>query len=169
MGRPSLSADEELARAEAKGYKRWQHREKNAKVNQGKHVAKTVGEHEKVLNRYIRYNPPVYVCSALLTFSFRHWLGHLQREADEKGAVRSTEAEVRDRYLGEGVPVPDLVTVKDFTRYYIARSYGLIVDVPTDDSINSRLECFFTGFERTTGTLIVEEDREEVYHVSAER
>ena len=62
---------------------------------------------------------------------------------------------------------PDLVTIKDFFRFYIAISCGRIVAKPTVDSINTNAEWFFAGFTRITGTEINEKDRSEVYKVSA--
>jgi hypothetical protein len=49
-----VPATQALARAEAKGYKRWQHREQDAKMKQLQHVAKTIHEHEKVLDCYVQ-------------------------------------------------------------------------------------------------------------------
>jgi hypothetical protein len=60
------------------------------------------------------------------------------------------------------VEAPDLATMKDFFRFYIARSCGRIVAKPTVDSINTNAGWFFAGFTRVTGTEINEEDRNEV-------
>lgn len=46
----SEPAGQALTRAKAKGYKRWQHREEDAKVKKHKHIGKTIGEHEKALD-----------------------------------------------------------------------------------------------------------------------
>ena len=62
---------------------------------------------------------------------------------------------------------PDLATIKEFFRFYIATSCGRIVVKPTIDSINTNAEWFFAGFTRITGTEINEKDRTEVYKVSA--
>jgi hypothetical protein len=62
---------------------------------------------------------------------------------------------------------PDLVAVKDFVRFYIATSRGKIVEKPTADSVNSFLEPVFAGFIHITGAPTDEEDRSEVYNVSA--
>jgi len=59
------------------------------------------------------------------------------------------------------VEAPDLGTIKDFFRFYIATSCGRIVAKPTVDSINTNAERFFAGFTRITGTEINEEDRNE--------
>jgi hypothetical protein len=76
------------------------------------------------------------------------------------------EASARYHCLQQGVKAPDLATVKDFFRFYIATSCGRIVAKPTPDSINTIAEWFFAGFTRITGTEINEKDRSEVYKVS---
>jgi len=65
------------------------------------------------------------------------------------------------------VEVPDLATVKDVFRFYIATSYSRIAAKLAAHSINTIAEWFFAGFTRITGTPINEEDRSEVYKVSA--
>jgi hypothetical protein len=59
------------------------------------------------------------------------------------------------------VEAPDLATIKDFFRFYIATSSGRIVVKPTVDSINTNAEWFFAGFTRVTGTEINEKDSPE--------
>jgi hypothetical protein len=54
-----------------------------------------------------------------------------------------------------------------FFRFYIATSYGRIVAKPTVNSIKIIAKWFFAGFTRITGTPTNEEDRSEVYNVSA--
>ena len=68
--------------------------------------------------------------------------------------------------MEEGVEAPDLATVKDFLRFYVATSRGKIVERPTVDSINTVAEWFFAGFTRVTGTVTDANERSEVYHVS---
>jgi hypothetical protein len=77
------------------------------------------------------------------------------------------EACARYHCLHEGVEAPDLATVEDFFRFYIATSYGRIVAKPTVNSIKIIAKWFFAGFTRITGTATNEEDRSEVYNVSA--
>jgi len=60
------------------------------------------------------------------------------------------------------VEAPDLATIKDFFRFYIATSCGRIVAKPKVDSINTNAEWFVAGLTRVTGTEINEEDRNEV-------
>jgi hypothetical protein len=74
------------------------------------------------------------------------------------------EGALRERYLGKGVAVPDLVTVKGFIRFYAATSRPRLFNVPTDESINTVVEWFFAGFTRCTGTETDEENRSEVYN-----
>jgi hypothetical protein len=63
------------------------------------------------------------------------------------------------------VAAPDLVTVKDFLRFYIATNSPQITNIPTVDSINTVAEWFFAGFTRVTGTE-TNEDESKVYNVS---
>jgi hypothetical protein len=67
----------------------------------------------------------------------------------------------------KGWTLPDLVTVKEFLRFYIATSRGKIVEKPMADSVNTFAEWFFTYFTRITNTRTDEDDRSEVYKVSA--
>jgi hypothetical protein len=57
------------------------------------------------------------------------------------------------------VDAPDLTTVKDFLRFYIATSRGKIDENerPTADLVNTFTQWFFTGFARITGTPTDEE------------
>ena len=79
-----------------------------------------------------------------------------------------TEAQIRQQYLNEGATAPNLVTLKDFVRFFAALSRGRIKDKPTADSINSTLEFFFAGFAKITGTTVHEDDRKELYGVRAD-
>jgi hypothetical protein len=68
--------------------------------------------------------------------------------------------------LTSSVPAPDLVTVKDFLRFYIATSHPQIDNYrPTADAICTVGEWFFAGFTRATGTDTRADDRSEVYYV----
>ena len=72
----------------------------------------------------------------------------------------------KERGLQEGLPPPDLATIKDFLRFHIAISKGRIDEQRiTVDSVNTFAEWFFAGFARVTGSLISEEDRRAVYDV----
>jgi len=69
--------------------------------------------------------------------------------------------------LETGVPPLDLATLKDFVRYKVSVSQGIIDDKgrPTADSMNTFEEWFFAGFARITGNTYTEEDRQELYKV----
>ena len=72
--------------------------------------------------------------------------------------------------LRKGLLPLSLVTTKDFLRFIVATSQGIIDDGQkkvTVDSINAFAEWFFAGFARVTGNRINEEDRCAVYAVSA--
>jgi hypothetical protein len=53
MGRRRVTADELLARAEANGYKKGKHKEKDAVRNHHKHVDNTKKDQTMVLDRYM--------------------------------------------------------------------------------------------------------------------
>ena len=85
-----------------------------------------------------------------------------------KGLSSPDEETVRRQHLRANAAAPDLATVKDFLRFYIATSRPrLDADRPTVDSINIVAEWFFAGFTRVTGTETDEEERSEVYNVSS--
>lgn len=89
--------------------------------------------------------------------------GELPSDNDAAVDACSTKA----RSLREGLPPPNLATIKDFLRFHVAISRGRIDDERTTvDSVNTFAEWFFAGFARVTGSLIGEEDRRAVYDVS---
>ena len=90
----------------------------------------------------------------------------MQREATEHHRPLPTVQAAHEHCLRVGVAAPDLATVKDFFRFYIATSSPKIANVPTVESINTVAEWFFAGFTRVTGTDTDEEERSEVYNVS---
>jgi len=53
MGRRCVTADELLARAEANGYKKGKHKEKDEVRNHHKHVDNTKKDQNMVLDRYM--------------------------------------------------------------------------------------------------------------------
>jgi len=92
----------------------------------------------------------------------------MRKEYARKGLSPPDEETARRQYLGQDVAAPDLATVKDFIRFYIATSSPRLDKKekrPTADSINIAAEWFFAGFTRVTGTDTVEEERSEVYNV----
>jgi hypothetical protein len=84
----------------------------------------------------------------------------------QRGLPAPDEAHARHYYLYQGVETPDLATIKDFFRFYIATSSDRIVVKPTVDSINTNAEWFFASFTRITGREINEKVRIGVYEVS---
>lgn len=81
----------------------------------------------------------------------RWHLAAMKEDAAEKGLSPPTEEMARREHLRSGIAAPDLATVKDFLRFYIATSRPQIeTDRPTVDSINSVAEWFFAGFSRVT-------------------
>lgn len=91
----------------------------------------------------------------------------MQKDSARRGLPPPDEDMARERCLRKGVDAPDMVTVKDFVRFYVATSRGKIVRQPTADTINTCAEWFFAGFTRVTGTPTDEGDRSEVYNVSS--
>jgi hypothetical protein len=67
--------------------------------------------------------------------------------------------------LGGGVAAPDLVTVKDFIRFYIFISRGRIVGKFTADSVNTFAEWPFASFTRVTDIPINNDERSEVHRM----
>ena len=98
----------------------------------------------------------------------RWTLLEMRKDALQRGLPAPDEACARHHCLHQGVEAPDLATIKDFFRFYIATSSGRIVVKPTVDSINTNAEWFFAGFTRVTGTEINEKDRSEVYKYQPE-
>lgn len=73
--------------------------------------------------------------------------------------------------LEAGVAPLDIVTLKDFLRFQVSVSEGLIDEEkrPTVDSIKTFEEWFFAAFTRITGNEHSDEDRKELYEVSSDR
>jgi hypothetical protein len=90
----------------------------------------------------------------------------MRRDAAKRCLPLPDEEIARQHWLQPGVAAPELETVKDFIRFYIATSRPQLAAVPTVDSINTVVEWFFGGFTRVTGTDTNEEERSEVYDVS---
>jgi hypothetical protein len=101
MGRPQVTADELLARAEASGYKSGEHKEKDEIHDSRKHVEKTKKDQEAALHHCVLLN-----------------LGEMPRDYIQRGLPLPDEATARGRCLGEGVDATDLATAKDFLRLW---------------------------------------------------
>ena len=91
----------------------------------------------------------------------------MQRDSVQRGLPPPDEDSARQCCLRSGVEAPDLATVKDFLRFYIATSRPQLSKIPTVDSINTVAEWFFAGFTRVTGTETDADERSEVYDVSS--
>jgi hypothetical protein len=52
----------------------------------------------------------------------------MQKDSRQRGLPIPDEANARHHSLRKGVDAPDLATVKDFLRFYIATSWGKIVE-----------------------------------------
>lgn len=138
-----------LARAKADKYKRGAHSEQDEVQDDRKHNDKTKQNHKYTLRRYVLWH-----------------LGELELECADRSLPLPDEADVHEGCLRRGIEVPDLATLKDFFRFYIATSRPVIGDVPTADSICSIAEFFFAGFTRVTETAVPKETSSEVYSVS---
>lgn len=95
----------------------------------------------------------------------------------ERGAEAALDQEVNTdashttgaQRLRSGLPPLDLATIKDFLRFIVAISRGVIDDkegLVTVDSIDTFAEWFFAGFAKVTGNRIDAADRQAVYDVS---
>jgi hypothetical protein len=91
----------------------------------------------------------------------------MQKDALQRDLSTPDEACTRHHCLHQAVEAPNLATVKDIFRFYIATNYSRIVTKPTTDSINTIAELVFAGFTPITGTPTNGEDRSEVCDVSA--
>jgi hypothetical protein len=61
----------------------------------------------------------------------------MRKDPLQRDLPASDEACTIHYCLHQGVEAPDLVTIKDFFHFYIATSYGRIVEKPTVDSIKT--------------------------------
>jgi hypothetical protein len=90
----------------------------------------------------------------------------MQQDAVHRGLPTPSEEAAREQCLWPGVKAPNLVTAKDFVRFYIATSPPRLTEQPTVDSINTVAEWFFACFTLVTGTETDAERRSKVYNVS---
>jgi hypothetical protein len=82
----------------------------------------------------------------------------IQLDAAKHRQPLLTEDVAREHCLRQGVAASDLVTVKDFFRFYIATSRPQLTSVTTVDSFTTVAEWVFAGFTRVTGTDTSEEE-----------
>lgn len=102
----------------------------------------------------------------MLTTASRWCLSDMKQDAVQRGLPAPHEETAREQCMRPGVEAPDLATVKDFMRFYIATSRPRLTEQPSVDSINTVAEWFFAGFTRVTGTETDAEQWSEVYNVS---
>lgn len=148
MGRRQVSTADLQARAQAKGYQRGAHEAQDRVKDDRKYNDKTTKNHNSTLYRYVLWR-----------------LAEMEEDRRQRGLPVPTEDDVRAQYLCSGVQTPDLATIKDFFRFYIATSFPRLTDKPTVDSMNTIAEWFFAAFKRATGTAIPADNRSEVYGV----
>ena len=149
LERRRANAKDLLVRAEANGYKRGAHTERDQVKDDKKHNAKTQKNHKGTVRRYVLWQ-----------------LGEVTRDHVQRGLPVPSEEEVYAQYLRPGVQAPNLATIKDFFRFYIATSYPQLTGIPTTDSMGTIAEWFFAGFASVIGMVIPEDKRSEVYGVS---
>ncbi|KAH2363659.1 hypothetical protein KXV98_003685 [Aspergillus fumigatus] len=80
-----------------------------------------------------------------------------------RGWASQEDENLREGGLREGQPVPDLATIKDFIRFYIFSSHGMISLLPTKSSVLNFAERFFAGFTRLTKSTFDTKDIRDVY------
>jgi hypothetical protein len=102
----------------------------------------------------------------MLTLSSRWYLAEMLGDSAEQGLPFPNKHLAQEHCLRPNIDAPDLATVKDFLRFYIATSRPVLTKKPTVDSINTVTEFFLAGFTRVTGTETDAGERSEVYNVS---
>ncbi len=102
----------------------------------------------------------------VLTLSSRWYLAEMQRDYAQQGLPLPDAHLAREHCLRPSIDAPDLATVQDLLRFYIATSRPLLTQEPTVDFVNTVAEWFFAGCTRVTGTETDAEERSEVNNVS---
>jgi hypothetical protein len=62
-------------------------------------------------------------------------------------------------------PAPDIVTIKDFVRFYISSTDGILSLRPTKSSVLNFAERFFAGFTRIAKSIFDKKDTQDVFMV----
>jgi hypothetical protein len=91
----------------------------------------------------------------------------MQKDALQRGLSIPDEACARHHCLRKGVEAPDLATVKDCFAFISLRATAESWRNPRSIRLKSLLNVFLPAFTRITGTPTNEEDRNEVYSISA--
>ncbi|KAL8788271.1 MAG: hypothetical protein Q9213_001791 [Squamulea squamosa] len=135
MGRQIMSAEARMEQAIANGYSPGAHKADDSIRKRIHYDKKTLRDQNKILNRY------------------EIW-------TEQQKTLDGT----RLQPPRSGVPAPALFVIKDFFRYFVATSKGLLdPERPTIDSVVCAAEWFFAGFARVTGNPVNPEDRSDVY------
>lgn len=88
----------------------------------------------------------------------------MRDENQRSGLPPPTAFEVENRYLRRGMPAPDLVDIKDLLRFWAKSSKPRLKAVPTYTSAKHFAKCFFSGFKVATGTVVDDDDIEEIHY-----
>ena len=64
----------------------------------------------------------------------------VKEDCSKRGLPIPDITAVRENHLGRGVTAPDVDTVEDFLRFYIASSKGKLHERSTVDSVNTHAE-----------------------------
>ncbi|KKA25166.1 hypothetical protein T310_0806 [Rasamsonia emersonii CBS 393.64] len=95
-------------------------------------------------------------------------LAHAKANGYERGAQGQWASQDSDMNkkdcLCEGQPAPDLATIKDFIRYYIFSTQGMLSIRQTVSSVLNFAERFFARFTHVTKTTFDKKDAEDVYY-----
>jgi hypothetical protein len=85
-------------------------------------------------------SPIAGTADSILTMASRWHLADMRKDAVQRGLPAPDEETAREQCLWPGIEAPDLATVKDFLRFYIATSRPRLAEKPTVDSINTVAE-----------------------------
>jgi hypothetical protein len=147
-----------LAVAQANGYVRGANREKDQHHCETFYSDESKNLQERVLSDYIVSVPSILLYYTLVHLTESLFLGTRRWASQE-------DENLREGGLREGQPVPDLATIKDFIRFYIFSSHGMISLRPTKSSVLNFAERFFAGFTRLTKSTFDTKDTRDVYKV----
>ena len=155
--RHKMTPDQLIAAAKANGYRQDAFRETDINV-QPSVKPFTKKKQESALNLYVTLVAPSPF--HVFCFSkFTSWNMNRLRAEGKEPIFEETKADVL--YWGAPAPSPD--ELKDFIRFMIATSRGRIAPTPSTRTIKTRLQEFYIGFTRVTGTKTNEDERSHMY------
>ena len=147
------------ARAAANGYNRGAHREQDKERCEIIYSDDSIAMQDRVISVYIEYvyiiSPCPVACDHLADFLSvlpSSWAS----EEDES---------LREKGLQKGYPIPNLATIKDFVRFYVSSTDGILTLRPTKSSVLNFAERFFAGYTRITKSVFDKKDSDDVYTV----